>query len=73
MNVYSNRVYEYEWSLEHFKLLCADITYSVDYAKQKYVSPSKERYIAAWMGQGTNLGNKIINNVYFLNMFKFSM
>ncbi|XP_012567773.3 uncharacterized protein [Cicer arietinum] len=61
--VYSTSVEEYDHHLQQFELLCADIILFVDYVKDSWLTPYKERFVNVWTNRVMHLGNTTSNRV----------
>ncbi|XP_073226861.1 protein FAR-RED IMPAIRED RESPONSE 1-like [Cicer arietinum] len=61
--VYSSSVEEYDHHLQHFELVCADIILFVDYVKDSWLTPYKERFVNVWTNRVMHLGNTTSNRV----------
>ncbi|XP_073223420.1 uncharacterized protein [Cicer arietinum] len=61
--VYSTSVEEYDHHLQQFEILCADIILFVDYVKDSWLTPYKERFVNVWTNRVMHLGNTTSNRV----------
>ncbi|XP_058760449.1 uncharacterized protein LOC131633780 [Vicia villosa] len=61
--MYSNTEDEFDVHLNHFESVCGDIPSFVKYMKETWLTPYKERFVAAWTNRVAHLGNTIRNRV----------
>ena len=59
--MYANRESEYLAHLKHFETVCANIPVFVKYVNETWLTPYKERFVAAWTNRVTHLGNTTTN------------
>ncbi|XP_058763165.1 protein FAR1-RELATED SEQUENCE 5-like [Vicia villosa] len=60
--MYSNTEDEFDVHLNHFESVCGDIPSFVKYVKETWLTPYKERFVAAWTNRVTHLGNTTTNS-----------
>ncbi|XP_058755689.1 uncharacterized protein LOC131628899 [Vicia villosa] len=53
----SHLLYKFDVYLNHFESVCGDIPSFVKYVKETWLTPYKERFVAAWTNRVTHLGN----------------
>ncbi|XP_058739671.1 protein FAR1-RELATED SEQUENCE 6-like [Vicia villosa] len=54
---------EYERRLLHFEVLCADCPIFLEYVKNTWLIPHKEKFVLAWTDRVMHLGNTTTNRV----------
>ena len=64
--MYSNTEDKFDVHLNHFESVCGDIPLFVKYVKETWLTPYKERLVAAWTNKITHLGNTTTNRYILL-------
>jgi alpha-glucosidase len=68
--VFSQDEVEYQQRLNEFEQACAGSSKLVDYVKDTWLNPHRQRFVEAWTNQVLHLGNTTTNDyAYFTKMY----
>src|ERR1043165_3342750 len=69
--MYSNTEDKFDVHLNRFESVCGDIPLFVKYVKETWLTPYKERFVAAWTNKITHLGHTKTNRFMFIANMKY--